>query len=170
MKMKLVSFILALLLFNFCCAEQKIAVVDLNEVFQKSSAGMALNDDAKQKQDSIKKEIEKIRDGFQDKKKKLEKQRGTLSKDSYQKKEQSLQNEMAESQKSITERTSKLENEYFEKLNKIHTTTNKIIAEYCQAKGIDLVIHNSQVVYKSQVILDITQDILSNLDKLMKAA
>jgi outer membrane protein len=167
MRLKFVLLI-SFFLTSFCYASQKIAVIDINEIFQKSSAGISINNEIKQKQEALKKDIIKKQEALQERKKNLIQQKNTLSKDGYQKKEENIQADFISLQKEIKEKTDSLEKEYFQKLEKINTNLNQVTEKYSKEKNIDLIIQNTQVVYKSEMTPDITQDILSELNKITK--
>ena len=119
----------------------EVACVDVQKVVNESKQVQTL----KKEQEAKAKEMLKF----------VEKARKEIAATSDTKKKQSLEEKY---NKELIAKKEKAEKEYSEKLKNIETSISNVIAQEAKAKGYDLVITKSTVLYTTQ---DITNDIIA---------
>lgn len=147
-------------------AEQKIAIVTLqealNNVNQGKSAKEKLQKDFKKKQA----EIEKEKQDLQKQAESLQKQGSVLSADARQQKAQELQKQFMELQNKAANYERELKMAEAESANQIIEKLGEIVEEIAKKEGYTLVIENSQrTVLFSSTATDITEEVIKVYNK-----
>ncbi len=157
--------ILALCLISSTLSAEIIAIVDMSMITQKSKAMISLNQDLENKRAELSKEIRDKEQSLKKLDKELLDQKEILSKEAFEQKAKDFQNKILSEQNNIQEKTNALEKAYLESLEKVSDKINNIIKTKSESLKVDLVIPKLQVLFSSKKIRDISDDILSTLDK-----
>ncbi|AHX11562.1 outer membrane family protein [Neorickettsia helminthoeca str. Oregon] len=143
----------------------KIAIVDVNAIFESSPSAAALVNDIKSKQEDIRAKFVSEKEQLDAKHKELREQKGILSEESLNQKLGALFDEAASAERRAAEAASKLEAEYISKVENIGKEVKQLIGQHAVDKKLDLVINSSQALYSSAGVLDITADVITALNE-----
>ncbi len=152
---------------NSVNALEKIAFIDLNAIFDNSTAGKKINNQVIEKQKKINDSISKFQETFKSDREKLKTQKNVLSKEEYKKKFLKLDQELKEFNFSIKKRNDELTNfqiriraEFFNKLR-------PILEEYSKQNQISIILKKENILI-GKTNLDISKNILDMFDKQVK--
>ena len=169
MKNHLIPLILIfnLLIFNFVNAETKITYLDLDKVLVKSLAGKSINDSIfalqKKNSESFIKDEKKIIDT----EKKILSQKNVLEKEEYEKKVLSFKKDINTYNSKKTKIIKATNSKRLNATSKLLKILNPLLAKYSTENSIGMIVQKKNIIIgKSE--LDITDDIISLLDKQVK--
>jgi len=140
-----------------------IAVVDVQQVFEKSLAMGKIREQLDKKLEAYEKESSKKEEYFKKKFEELEKQKSVLSKESFEQKDGAVHKELAEVQKKFQGDQSTLEKAGNEAYQKVESALIEIVKEEAAKRGFKLVVQKAQIVYADDA-LDITAKVLESLN------
>lgn len=150
-------------------AQDTIAIVDTQKIFESSSAVKQIKEQIDKKAEEFKKESTDKESYFKKKYEDLEKQKTVLKKEEFEQKNNDLAKEFGEAQKKVQDSRSVLDKAYVEAMQKVETTFNDVVKAEATKKGANVVLHKMQTIY-SDSKLDITEPVLQALNKQMPKA
>ena len=163
--MKIIIFIFLIIfnLFNTSFAENKIAFLNVNYIFNNSVIGKDANNKVEKKIQKLETNIKNFTSNIKKNKENLIKQKNILSEDEYNKKFDIIDGQIKEFNKKI-----KIENNEITKLKKkIRSNFSEelriILTEYSSKNSIQLIIKQENVLIGSNNI-NITKEILKVID------
>lgn len=147
-------------------AEEKpsILVVDVQSIFEKSTAVVKVREQIDKKAEEFRKDSASKEDYFKKKFDELEKQKSVLAKDAFEKKNADLSKEFADAQKKVQDNRSTLDKGYMDSMQQVETTLTDIVKEVATKKGVKVVLPKNQIIY-SDDSLDVTNQVLEDLNK-----
>ncbi len=156
-----------LALANNVFAQDKLAFIDLNFLFNNSSAGKKINDEIKNKRKKINTQFEEYKDKINSEKKTLLDQKNVIAEDEYRKKlidiESNIKNfnsKIANQRKELAEYNNKAKAEFSKQLR-------LILEEYSENNSISMIIRKENLLI-GKTNLDVTNDILELFNKNVK--
>lgn len=144
---------------------EKIAVVDINEIFQTSMVTVNLNEQLQAKQSELKKQFESKEKELRSLEKSIETQRGVITESALQEKMNAFNDSVADTQSSAKMEKLAIEKAYFSTLENINNKLKDIIAKHSLEQGIEIVLHKAQVIYRAGNYPDITSAVIAKLNK-----
>jgi Skp family chaperone for outer membrane proteins len=183
---KLLIFCLLALAPSFAKADLKIAIIDLGQAFDKYTVTADARKKLNEKHDQYQKELQDMISDYNHMGEELEalmkaSQDPTLSKDAQLAKEKAAEDKKQEFlalKNKLEERKSELDKELNDEMLRRHKeildTITQVVDNYAGPAGYDLVIDTSSVtptsgvsvfLYHSSKLIDITQDIITTLNK-----
>ncbi|WP_041917513.1 OmpH family outer membrane protein [Neorickettsia sennetsu] len=157
-------FVAFLLSANSALADLKIAVADINVIFESSSEASALMESIKAKQRVVREKFISTRAAIEEKYKELEKQKDVLSKEAFDEKAKALSDEVSSAEKDAAKSASDIENEYMSRIEDIGKKVKLFVDDYAVKEKFDLILSANQVLYHSGAIADITGELVAKLD------
>jgi len=169
MKKKLNSLVifLALIFFTNSYAQEKIAFIDLNYVFNNSSAGKNLNKQIEDKANKINSEFKKIKEKIDNDKKKLTQQKNVLSKEEFNKKLMELEKNINEQNISISKKQNDLASFKNKARLEFSNKLKSVLEEYSKNNSIDMIFRKENLLLGKNS-LDVTRGILDLFNKNVK--
>lgn len=164
-KTLLLTIIFCFALSSFAFAQNKMAVVDLQLIMQKSKAGVkaaseleSLQKTSLNKVQSKKSEVEKLAA-------EINKQKASLSQSALQNKNIELNKKSVELERLQKDLNTEFQNEYARKLEEIARELDPVLNDYAKEKGYDVVfIKQPGIMAYASDKVDITNDIISRFD------
>jgi len=162
-------FFVVLILFinNNVFAQDKIAFIDLNYLYNNSVAGKKINDQIKNKREKINAEFQKGKKKIDGEKEKLLSQKNVIAEEEFKIKFVQLENEIkdfnskiSDKQKEISKYNNKAKIEFSNKLR-------LILQEYSKENSIAMIIRKENLLI-GKSSLDVTKSILDLLNKNVK--
>lgn len=150
-------------------AVRSIAVLDLELVVQKSDAGKGIGAALKAKEDALQKEADSYKKSLREKEQKLLKDRkGGVDEKTFDAEKKVFEDEIRKSQKSIMDKSTALEKTKLQALRDINEQIAKITADIADERKLQIVVDRKFVVIAEKE-LDITEEVLSRLNKAVKS-
>lgn len=149
---------------NTAPAALNMAVVDAQQIMEKSIAVGKIREQLEKKYESYGKESSKKEEYFKKKFEDLEKQKSVLSKESFEEKDAAVHKELADAQKKFQADQASLEKSAYEAHQKVENSLIDIVKEEAAKSGFKMVMQKSQIVY-AEDSLDITPKVLEALNK-----
>ena len=148
-------------------AQDKIAFIDLNYLYNNSSAGKKINDQIKNKKEKINSDFQEGKKKIDDKKKSLIAQRNVIAEEEYKKKFIQLESEIKEFNLSFS--TKQQEIAKFNNKAKIEFSNNlrSILEEFSKENSIAMIIRKENLLIGKNS-LDVTKNILEIFNKKVK--
>lgn len=146
-----------------------IAVLDLEQVVQKSTAGQSITSAIKVREDSLKKEADGYKKSLRAKEVKLvdDRKAGQNDKD-FDAAKKAFEQDVKKSQQAIVDKGIALEKSKLEALKNIQSEIAKITADIADEKKLQIVVDRKFVVIAEQS-LDITDEVLRRLNDKVKS-
>ncbi len=144
---------------------KSIAVVDLKVILQSSKAGASIKQQMNKKQDEYKKDLESQQKNLSDAKDALARDRSVLSPDAYAEKRKAFENDLGKLQTSMRGKKNSLEKAFSTAMETLQTQTLSVVSDIAKEKNHTLVLPRSSVLVMTDSNMDITQEVLSALDK-----
>ena len=158
---------ITLLNFNLLKAQDNIAFIDLNIVFDNSNAGKKVNKEIQDKKKKSNKNFKDLQNKFKTDKEKLINQKNVLSKEEFEKKLVKLEDdlkkynlEIQNTNKNLTEFQLQVRKEFFKSLR-------PILEDYAKENSIDIILKKENVLI-GKTNLDISNNILEIFNKKIK--
>ena len=164
-----VSLFLILFLFinNFAVANSDIRFLDLEYVFNNSTAGKKINDQIEKETKIIKDDLEKYKKNVDDEKKSLINQKNILADDEFKQKTLILEKKVDEYNKIISQKNNKLLKYRNNIKNQFSKELQNILTNYARDNSINMIVNKKDVLVGNNN-LDITKDILDLFNKNIK--
>ena len=158
---------ITLLNFNLLKAQDNIAFIDLNIVFDNSNAGKKVNKEIQDKKKKSNKNFKDLQNKFKTDKEKLINQKNVLSKEEFEKKLVKLEDdlkkynlEIQNTNKNLTKFQLQVRKEFFKNLR-------PILEDYAKENSIDIILKKENVLI-GKTNLDISNNILEIFNKKIK--
>jgi len=145
-------------------ASVTIAVVNIQQVMQESTAAQSANKQLEEKQKSYQGELTKKDEDLQKEDKELGKQRGVLSKEAFEEKTRAFRTKVTAVQKEVQSKKASLDGGYARALAEIQKVVTDIIADIAKEKKFSVAVPTSQLLYADSS-LDITKEVIERLNK-----
>ncbi len=142
---------------------EKIAIVDVQLIFEKSTAVQKVRDQIEKKAEEFRKDSTDKEAYFKKKYEELEKQKSVLAKDVYEKKTQDLTKEFSDAQKKFQDNRNVLDKAYAEAMQQFENVLSDIVKDEATKIGSALVLPKMQVLYNKQDS-EITDNVLTALN------
>jgi outer membrane protein len=152
--------------FYAVAENNKIAVVDIQQVLEESTAAKDVKSQIKEKRDHYQTEITTEEDKLRQAEKKLSEQRAVLSKDAFEQKTEEFKEKLIVVQREVQEKRANLDSLLTNSLGKIQKSVFEIIEDISKEEGFDIAIPTSQILYANEK-LNITTEVLKRLNKKM---
>lgn len=160
----LATLFTALVLAQPAFAEEKIAVVNIQQIMRDSGAAKSVREQLQNKQKSFQSELDAKEKALQKEDQELVKQQANLSKEAFEQKVNSFRQKAMSARQEIQNKKAQLDKGFQGALNQIQTTTLDIVKEVASEKGYNIVLSSSQVLYNGPN-MDITGEVLARLNK-----
>lgn len=147
-------------------AQNKIAVVNIQQIMRESKAAESVRQQLKSKQQSFQTELDKEEAALQKEDQELAKQRSVLSQEAFEAKYKDFRKKAATAQQEVRAKRNKLDKGFTQALSDIQKKVTDIVAAISKDKGVDVAIAASPILYANPA-LDITQPVLDRLNKEM---
>lgn len=144
--------------------KSSIAVINVQQVMNESTAAKSMRDQLENKQKEFQKLISKQEKALQEDDKELSKKRSVLSKEAFEKKLREFQIKATDLQKDVQSKKAILEMASARALGQIQKTTTEIISDLAKEKSFTVALPTSQILYADSS-LDISEDVLARLNK-----
>ena len=169
MEKKLYSLVifLTLIFFTNSYAQEKIAFIDLNYVFNNSSAGKNLNKQIEDRAKKINSEFKKIKEKIDNDKKKLTQQKNVLSKEEFNKKLMELEKNINEQNVSISKKQNDLASFKNKARLEFSNKLKSVLEEYSKNNSIDMIFRKENLLLGKNS-LDVTRGILDLFNNSVK--
>lgn len=145
-------------------AEEKIAVVNIQQIMRDSGAAKSVREQLQSKQKSFQSELDAKEKALQKEDQELVKQQANLSKEAFEQKVNAFRQKAMSARQEIQNKKAQLDKGFQGALNQIQTTTLNIVKEVATEKGYNIVLSSSQVLYNGSN-MDITGEVLARLNK-----
>ena len=163
-------FFLTLLLISFnsySVAENKISFIDIDFIYNSSTAGKKINKKIQSDLKKINDEFSSYKKAVNDEKKTLITQKNILSQEEFQKKSISLEKKVKEYNITISNKR-KILNEYSNKAKiSFYKQLTKVAQDYALTNSIEIIIKKKDILIGKKT-LDITQDVLNLFNENIK--
>ena len=145
-------------------AENKIAVVDVQQVLKDSLASQDVGSQIEKKRVAYQAAITKQENELKKEDAELTKQQSVLSPEAYQQKAKEFKSHVNDVQKDVQARRERLEKGYQEAVLQVQNVVLEIVSKLADEKGFSIAIPTSQILYyKSD--MNISKDVLERLNK-----
>ena len=170
MTKKLFSFFFIFFIFfstNSLNAQDNIAFIDLNVVFDNSNAGKKISKEIQNQRKKNNDNFNKLKKKFEIDKEKLITQKNVLSTEEFEKKILKLEKDMNEYNSEIKKKNSELTKFQLNVRKEFYKSLRPILEEYAKSNSIDIILKKDNVLI-GKTNLDISQNILNLYNKKVK--
>lgn len=176
------NFIIFILLVTKCCSTNaaspidlnkernfsaKIAVVNIEAIFEHSVAIKDLKERINQISESIQQDMSKYEIDLKKTEEQLVKQKGIIAEKEFQEKVALFNAKVSEAQKILQSRKSALEQAHSHAISAVHKTTLSIIGDLSKQYGFNVVLPSSQVLFIENE-LNVTMEVITLLNQKLK--
>lgn len=152
---------------NSAIAETKIAFIDLDFIFKNSLVGKSINGQLKSAHQANIKQFKKDEESLKNDEKKIIAKKNVLNNEEYQKLITDLRGKVASYRGERNKKLKKLSKQRNDSKVELLSIITPMLTEYSDKNSISMIIQKKNIIIgKSE--LDITKNILSNLDKKIK--
>ena len=148
-------------------AQERIAFVDINYVYNNSIIGKKINKDIKNKTNDINNEFEKNKKRFNKTKKDLLSKKNVLSKEEFEKKLNKLENDIQEYNQLILKKNKDLKNYKNKAQIQFNKNLQVILENFSKSNSLDMIISKQNILIGKKN-LDATVNILDLFNKEVK--
>ena len=161
-------FLLFFLSFNSNTqAQEKIVFVDINYIFNKSTAGKSVNKQINDKNQKLSTDLKKYQKNIDTQKEKIIKQKNVISKEEYKNKILALEKEIQEYKKAINKKKIDLSNYKIKVRIEFTKLLQPILETYSKDNLISMILDKKEVLI-GKTSLDSTKEILDLFNKNVK--
>ena len=160
----LISFFLS---SNICNAQDNIAFIDLNIVFDNSNAGKKINKQDSDKKKKNNKNFNELKKKFDADRDKLIAQKNVISPEEYEKKLIELDGNLKRYNSKITKENKELNQYQLKVRKKFFDDIRPILEDYAKKNSIDVILKKENILI-GKTTLDISKDILDLFNKKIK--
>jgi len=160
-------FTLFLLNFSPLKAEEKIAFIDLNIIFDNSKAGKEIIQQTQKIQKKNKDENKDLKKKIEKNKEDLKKQKNVLSEEEYKKKFLELDKNFKEYNLLVNQKNSETTNFQLKARTEFYKQLTPILESYAKENSISIILKKENILI-GKTNLDISKDILVLFDKNVK--
>ncbi len=152
---------------SYIHAQDNIAFIDLNIVFDNSNAGKKINKEVSDKQKKNNKNFSELRKKFDTDRDKLIAQKNVLSPEEFEKKLVELEKNLKKYNSEINKKNNELTQYQLKVRKKFFDSLRPILENYAKANSIDVILKKENVLI-GKTSLDISKDILEIFNKEIK--
>lgn len=145
--------------------ETKIGFVDVPKAIQATAAGKKAKNELESAFKLKKKELDKKETDLKKMGEDLQKKKSVLSEEVMKHKEIELQSEMLKFREEVAKSQAEIQKKQQELTGPIFEKMQKVIAKVSKAKGLTIVLQNSQAVLFAKPELDFTQEVVNDFNK-----
>ena len=162
-------FFISLFLLNISTikAEEKIAFIDLNIIFDNSKAGKQIIQQVKKMQKKNSSELKTLKEKFEKDRENLKKQKNVLSEDEYKKKFLELDKNFKEYNLLVNKKNSETTNFQLKARTNFYSKLTPILESYAKENSINIILKKENILI-GKTNLDISQNILEIFNKQIK--
>ncbi len=160
-------FFFLFLFFNHVQANEKIAFIDINFIFNNSDAGKDLKNQIFAKDNKLQNEIDNFKKNIDDERKKILSQKNVLSVEEYNKKVTELEKKVNEVNVVISQKRKDLKKYQTQIENKFSESLNILIEEFSVQNSIDIILKKENLLMAKKD-LDITEKIFNLFNEKVK--
>ena len=160
-------FVIIFLSITSTCFAQNIAYANLDKILKTSNVGKQIISYFDKKNQEIIKELNDKEKIIREKEKSLISQKNILQEDDYKKKIEIMKKEIAEYNRNSNEYSRLIEEEKDKVSKSFLVEINKVLSDYAEENEIDMIFSSSQMLI-GKSSLDVTEDILKNVNKKIK--
>ncbi len=160
-------FLFFFILNNNVNAEDKIAFIDLNYIFIKSTAGKKINDEIKNKSEKLNSDFKEFQKKIDSEKDKLLSQKNVLAKEEYEKKLKNLQKNLNEYNGTIAKKQNELQQYRIKAKSEFSKELAIILQEYSKDNSIGIILRKENLLI-GRNNLDVTANIFELFNKKVK--
>ncbi len=148
-------------------AEEKIAFIDLNIIFDNSKAGKKIIEQVKKNREKNSNQLNKLRKKIESDREELIKQKNVLSEDEYKKKFIELEKNLKEFNSLVNKKNSELTNFQLKARSQFYNKLTPILESYAKQNSISIILKKENILI-GKTDLDISSNILELFDKNIK--
>lgn len=149
-------------------ADMMIAVVDMQEVLNKTDAAKNILEQAKAQREKLAKEIKAIEDGLKKDEADLIKKKDTVKADEFEKLKKDFEKKLQDARAKVQAKRKSTDDAFNKAVGELRDNVLAVVTALSDEKKIQLVITKQNVVIGSNS-LDITQDVMTKLNARIKA-
>ena len=152
---------------NVSKAQDNIAFIDLNIIFDNSNAGKKINKDIVNKRKQNDNNFKNLQTKFESDREKLLAKKNVISKDEFNKQLFDLENKLKDYNSKIKKENNELTNLQLKARKEFFNNLRPILEDYAKENSIDIILKKENVLI-GKTTLDISNDILKIFDKKVK--
>ena len=152
---------------SFSKAQDNVAFIDLNIIFDNSNAGKKINKDIENKRKQNNKNFKELKKKFGSDREKLIAKKNVISKDEFDRQLLDLENKLKEYNSKITKENNELTNFQLKARKEFFNNLRPILEDYAKENSIDIIFKKENVLI-GKTSLDISKNILEIFDKKIK--
>ena len=160
-------FIFIFLISNDVLAQDKVAFIDLNYLFNTSSAGKKINEQVMSRGKKINSEVKQFQKNIVSEKEKLLSQKNVIAEEEFRSKFVKIEKEIKEFNQNVLSKQKKLNNFNNKAKTEFSKKLASILEEYSKQNSISLIIRKESLLIGISS-LDITEGILELVNKNIK--
>lgn len=141
-----------------------VAVLDVRSIFRDAKAVKRIREQVTKFGASFEKEIQKERDAVRTENQELARQRTILAPEAFAEKRRKFEQRVVEVQRLVQKRQRELDTSRNEAMSKVNSSYAEIVSKIAQERNLALILKKAQTAFSVKT-LDITQEVLSRLDK-----
>ncbi len=161
------SFLTFFLIFNSSYSEEKLVFVDINFIFNNSSAGKKVNNYIKDETKKINSELMKFQKKIDEEKKTLLTQKNVISSDEYEKKFKNLEKNLNEYRTIIQKKNNDLVDYKTKVRVEFSKRLKQLLEDYSKKNSISMILKKENILI-GKTSLDATDDILNLFNQNVK--
>ena len=152
---------------SFSKAQDNVAFIDLNIIFDNSSAGKKINKEIENKRNQNNKTFKELQKKFGSDREKLIAKKNVISKDEFDKQLLDLENKLKDYNSKITKENNELTSLQLKARKEFFNSLRPILENYAKENSIDIILKKENVLI-GKTNLDISNSILEIFDKKVK--
>ena len=152
---------------SFSKAQDNIAFIDLNIIFDNSSAGKKINKDIENKRKQNNKNFKELQKKFGSDREKLIAKKNVITKDEFDKQLLDLENKLKDYNSKIKKENNELTTFQLKARKEFFNNLRPILEDYAKENSIDIIFKKENVLI-GKTSLDISKNILEIFDKKIK--
>ena len=152
---------------NVSKAQDNVAFIDLNIIFDNSNAGKKINKDIVNKKKQNDNNFKDLQTKFESDREKLLAKKNVISKDEFNKQLFDLENKLKDYNSKIKKENNELTNLQLKARKEFFNSLRPILEDYAKENSIDIILKKENVLI-GKTTLDISNDILKIFDKKVK--
>lgn len=141
----------------------RIAILDVNRVFQNARAVKAIQSELRAYIDAYRSGTEREEEAIADAQRELAQKRDSLSPEAYDAERRKLEQRLVRAQARVQERKRGLDRAQQQGMYQVQATLNRIVTEIANERGLTLILRKDQTVL-SATALEITDEVLRRLN------
>ena len=148
-------------------AQDNVAFIDLNIIFDNSSAGKKINKDIENKRKQNNENFKELQKKFSSDREKLLAKKNVISKDEFDKQLLDLENKLKDYNSKITKENKELTSLQLKARKEFFNSLRPILEDFAKENSIDIILKKENVLI-GKTNLDISNNILEIFDKKVK--